>query len=217
MDDAKRIEEALKHRLNECGLEIHPTKSRNISFGRFERQNAIAQKRNSNTFDFLGFTHYCDVSRKGKFKIGRKTCRKKYSAKCKEMNAWLKAIRNKVKTKDWWKTLASKLRGHFQYYGISENYESIVRFYKFTIKTVKKWLNRRSQKRKMNWDRFTSYLEQLPVTKAKNYSQLLHLTCKVNCILKSRMWEIHKSGSVRDVEVALHLVMKFRIFLRRPY
>ena len=91
MDDAKRIEEALKHRLNECGLEIHPTKSRNISFGRFERQNAIAQKRNSNTFDFLGFTHYCDVSRKGKFKIGRKTCRKKYSAKCKEMNAWLKS------------------------------------------------------------------------------------------------------------------------------
>ena len=166
-DDARRIEQALKNRFNKYGLEIHPTKSRNISFGRFERQNAKSQGRRANTFDFLGITHYCDVSRKGNFKIGRKTSRKKFSAKCKEMNAWLKSTRNRVKTKEWWKTLASKLRGHFQYYGISENYGSIVRFYNHTLKLVKKWLNRRSQKRKMNWDNFTSYLEHYPLPKPR--------------------------------------------------
>ena len=165
--EAKRIERGLVNRFNKYGLELHPTKSRNISFGRFERENAKSQKRRANTFDFLGFTHYCDRSRKGNFKIGRKTSRKKYSAKCKEMNAWLKAIRNQAKTKEWWKILKAKLRGHFQYYGVSENYDGIARFYKFTIRMVRKWLNRRSQKRKMNWDRFTKYLEHYPLPNPK--------------------------------------------------
>jgi len=166
-NDAKRIERGLQNRFNKYGLEIHPTKSRNISFGRFERENAKSQKRRANTFDFLGFTHYCDRSRKGKFKVGPKTSRKKYSAKCREINAWLKAIRNQVKTKEWWKILKAKLRGHFQYYGVSENYSGILRFYRFTIRMVRKWMNRRSQKRKMSWDRFTKYLEHYPLPRPR--------------------------------------------------
>ena len=110
---------------------------------------------------------YCDRSRKGSFKVGRKTSRKKYTAKCRAMNAWLKAIRNQVKTKDWWKILIAKLRGHYQYYGVSENYDGIARFYKVAIRLVRKWMNRRSQKRKMNWDRFTKYLEHYPLPKPK--------------------------------------------------
>jgi group II intron reverse transcriptase/maturase len=166
-DDARRIERGLRNRFNKYGLELHPTKSRNISFGRFERGNAKLQNRRANTFDFLGFTHYCDKSRKGNFKVGRKTSRKKYTAKCRAMNAWLKAIRNQVKTKEWWKILIAKLRGHFQYYGVSENYDGIARFYKNTIRMVRKWMNRRSQKRKMSWDRFTEYLEHYPLPKPK--------------------------------------------------
>jgi len=166
-DDARRIERGLKNRVNKYGLEIHPTKSRKISFGRFERENAKIQSRRANTFDFLGFTHYCDRSRKGNFKVGRKTSRKKYTAKCRAMNAWLKAIRNQVKTKEWWKILEAKLQGHYQYYGVSENYDSIVRFYNATVRLVWKWMNRRSQKRKMNWDRFTKYLEHYPLPKPK--------------------------------------------------
>jgi len=162
-DDAERIEQALKNRFSKYGLEIHPTKSRKITFGHFERENAGKQNRKPNTFDFLGFTHYCDVSRKGNFKVGRKTSRKKFSAKCREMNNWLRAIRNRFKTKEWWKILAAKLRGHFQYYGVSENYADISKFYKLTIKMVRKWLNRRSQKRKMSWDKFTEYLEHYPL------------------------------------------------------
>lgn len=166
-EDAKRIESGLHNRFNKYGLELHPTKSRNISFGRFERENAKGQKRRVNTFDFLGFTHYCGTSRKGKFKLSRKTSRKKYSAKCKEMNAWLKGIRNLIKTKDWWKILIVKLRGHFQYYGVSENYDGIARFYKFTIRMVKKWMDRRSQRKKMNWDSFNEYLKHYPLPKPK--------------------------------------------------
>jgi group II intron reverse transcriptase/maturase len=167
VDDARRIERGLKNRFNKYGLALHPTKSRNISFGRFERQNASQQHRRANTFDFLGFTHYCDKSRRGNFKLGRKTSRKKFSAKCREMNGWLKAIRNVVATKEWWKILAAKLRGHFQYYGVSENYAAISRFYQVTLKMVRKWLNRRSQQRKMSWEKFTNYLEHYPLPKPK--------------------------------------------------
>jgi hypothetical protein len=112
--------------------------------------NAQAQKRRANTFDFPGFTHYCGISRNGNFKIARKTSRKKYTAKCKELNALLKKIRNSVKTKEWWKALTAKLRDHYQYYVVSENYKGIARFYAYAITLVRKWMNRRSQKRKMN-------------------------------------------------------------------
>jgi len=167
--DAVRIEKGLHNRFNKFGLELHSAKSRKISFGRFERRNSKNQNRKANTFDFLGITHYCDVSRKGSFKVGRKTSRKKFKAKCKEMNEWLKGVRNVAKTKEWWEQLKSKLRGHFYYYGVSENYVGIDRFYKQTIRMVKKWMNRRSQKRKMNWTGFTEYLKHYPLPKPKIY------------------------------------------------
>ncbi len=166
-DDAERIEKALKNRFGRYGLEIHPTKSRNISFGRYERQNAERQNRRPNTFDYLGFTHFCDLSRRGKFKIGRKTSRKKFAAKCKAMNEWLGDIRNKVETKEWWQILKAKVRGHIQYYGGSENYASIAKFCRITEQLVHKWLNRRSQKKKMSWEKFTHYLECYPLPKPK--------------------------------------------------
>ncbi len=81
------------------------------------------------------------------------------------MNQWLKSTRNVTKTKEWWKVLAAKLRGHFQYYGVSGNYRSLNVFYRNTLRMVKKWLNRRSQKRKMNWEKFYEYLEHYPLPK----------------------------------------------------
>ena len=125
------------------------------------------QNRRPDTFNFLGFTHFCDVTQNGEFKIGRKTSRKKFVQKCKEMNDWLKKIRNLVKTEEWWKTLVSKLRGHFQYYGVSENTRGIRRYYERVKKLVFKWLNRRSQRGKMNWEKFNSYLKSYPLPKPR--------------------------------------------------
>lgn len=166
-DDAERIEHALKNRFSKYGLDIYPKKSRRITFGHFERENAEKQNRKPNTFDFLGFTHYCTVSHRGNFKLSRKTSRKRFSARCRAMNNWLRVTRNQVKTKDWWKILAARLRGHYQYYGVSENYIGVMKFYKLTIKMVRKWLNRRSQKRKMSWEKFDRYLEHYPLPQPK--------------------------------------------------
>jgi len=162
-EDARRIEEVLKKRFDRYGLEIHPEKSRKFSFGRYEKENADKQNRKPNTFDFLGFTHFCAKTRHGKFKVGRKTSRKKFTAKCKEMNEWLKSVRNSVETKEWWKTLQAKLRGHIQYYGVSENYPGVKSFWQVTVRLAKYWMNRRSQKKTMSWEKFNRYLKKYPL------------------------------------------------------
>lgn len=163
--DADRILKALNSRFSKYRLQLHPDKTSVFSFGRYEKQNALKSKRKANTFDFLGITHYCDITRKGYFKVGRKTSAKKFRAKVKDLNQWLKAIRNQVLTKDWWKILSAKLRGHYEYYGVSENYRSIDKFYKLAIRLAKKWMNRRSQKRGMNWQKMNDYLLLYPLPK----------------------------------------------------
>ncbi len=166
-EDALYIEQAIKERFAEFGLELHPDKTRVISFGRYERENAKRQKRKANTFDFLGFTHYCHLSRKGRFIVGRKTSCKKFRKKCQEMNQWLKAVRNTEKVQIWWPILQSKLRGHYQYYGINGNMPSLKQYHKITVRLTFKWLNRRSQCQSFNWEGFNQYMKHYALPKPR--------------------------------------------------
>ena len=70
-----------------------------------------------------------------------------------------------VETKEWWEVLKAKLRGHYEYYGISGNYPSLMKYYKQTYKLAYKWINRRSQKKSMNWKQFVEYIKQFPLPK----------------------------------------------------
>jgi group II intron reverse transcriptase/maturase len=162
-DDAKYVERALRERFAKFDLELHPEKTRIISFGRYERENARRQKRKPNTFDFLGFTHFCGTSRRGKFIVGRKTSRVKFRAKCKELSVYLKAVRNFVKVKEWWPVLRAKLLGHYQYYGVSGNMRSLRRYYAVALRLALKWLNRRSQRGSFSWAGFYEYLKHYPL------------------------------------------------------
>jgi len=165
IDDAQCIKRMLWERFAKFDLELHIDKTRIINFGKYERENARRQRRKANTFDFLGFTHYCGISRKGKFIVGRKTSSKKFRKKCKEMKMWIKGIRNTKKLKQWWPVLQAKLRGHYQYYGISGNMRSLECFYATTRCTTLKWLNRRSQCKSFNWERFQGYVDHYPLPK----------------------------------------------------
>jgi group II intron reverse transcriptase/maturase len=162
-EEAEKILELLEERLNKFGLDISREKTRLIEFGRYAGMNAQRKGKKPDTFDFLGFTHFSDKSRKGKFKVGRKTRNKKFNAKLKEMNKWLKKIRNMVELREWWEILKAKLRGHYEYYGVSGNYSSLRKFYKQACKIAFKWINRRSQKRSMNWEQFMIYRKQFPL------------------------------------------------------
>ena len=176
VNDAQYIEQALKERFAKFDLELHPEKTRVISFGRYERESAKRQKRKANTFGFLGFTHFCDKSRKGNFKLGRRTSGKKFRMKCKEMNRWLKMIRFNMKSKEWWPILAAKLRGHYQYYGVSGNMFSLNRFYRLTQSLVFKWLNRRSQRKSFNWKGYKEYLKRYPLPRPRIVHNLYTLS-----------------------------------------
>jgi retron-type reverse transcriptase len=165
--DAERFRNELGERLGKFGLEVEPTKTRVMEFGRFAVQHAKRRKAKPETFDFLGLTHYCGTTRDGKgFRMKRVTARKKFTAKLKAFKEWLKKARTS-KTKDLWETAAAKLRGHYNYYGVSDNSRGIARFGHEVKKLLFKWLNRRGKRRCLNWERFNVMLERFPLPKPR--------------------------------------------------
>jgi RNA-directed DNA polymerase len=165
--DAEALETMLRERFAKFGLTLHPEKTRTISFGRYERENARRQGRKANTFDFLGFTHYGGTSRRGHFLLGRKTSRKKFRKACREMNTWLKQVRSVQRLSEIWCALAAKLRGHYRYYGVSGNSRMIAKFGYVTIRVVQKWLNRRSQRKGFRWKLLNDYLTHYPLPRPR--------------------------------------------------
>jgi group II intron reverse transcriptase/maturase len=166
--DAQKLLEDLKQRLAKFGMELAKDKTRILEFGRFAEKNSRKQgKGKPETFDFLGFTHYCSRTKDGRFALKLTTSRKKQVASLKSQNQWLKSIRNCLPIMDIWKLLSLKLQGHYQYYGISGNFEGIQRYYEQTRKLVFKWTNRRSQKKSWNWPTFEEYILRHPLPKPR--------------------------------------------------
>ena len=165
--DAERFHMELGKRLGKFELEMEPTKTKVMEFGRFAVQNAKRRGRKAETFDFLGFTHYCSTKRNGKgFRMKRTTARKKFVAKLKIFKDWLKKARI-MKTRDLWKTAKAKLRGHYNYYGVTDNYRGIARFYEEVKKLLFKWLNRRGKRNCLNWEKFNEMLKRFPLPKPR--------------------------------------------------
>jgi group II intron reverse transcriptase/maturase len=168
-EEAEVFGRVLRQRLGKFGLAVSKEKSRIISFGKYPYYSARDEGKKLETFDFLGFMHYCTKTRKGYFKLGRKTSRTRYKQKLKETNRWLKDVRNMIKMEDWWKVLRMKLIGHYRYYGISGNMRDLRAFYNQTVKLAYKWINRRSQKKSYNITQFYKMLEYNPLPKPKIY------------------------------------------------
>ena len=95
--------------------------------------------------------------------MGHKTSKENLSRKLKETTEWIKKIRNKLRLKEWWPVLKSKLTGHYNYFGVSGNYRCLKQFYNKIFSIVFKWINRRSQKKSMNFDQYLNYLQWNPL------------------------------------------------------
>jgi len=162
-DEAERFLETVRKRFKKFGLELEPEKTRLIEYGRFAEENRRRQGLGKpETFDFLGFTHYCSKSQKGYFRVKRKTSKKKMRLRLAEMNDWIRENRH-LPIRTMFTALNLKLRGHYQYYGITDNSKCIHTYYFQTIKALFKWLNRRSQKRSYTWDGFNDLLKLFPL------------------------------------------------------
>ena len=157
-DDARRFMIDLTERLAIFGLEVEPSKTCLLRFG---NRAAMACKKDGSkrppTFNFLGFTHYAGKSRSGRFVLGRRSQRERIAKKLKEVGDRLSALRvaGGRAMMDYAKR---HLQGHAAYYAVSGNGRNI-RTYAYRIsRLLFKWLNRRSQRRGVTWERFSKVL-----------------------------------------------------------
>ena len=158
-DDAKRFHAELRDRLKKFSLELHPDKTRLIRFGRFARQDCKRDGRKKpETFDFLGFTHYCGISRKGKFVVWRNTIKKRRKARLYEVKAELRR-RMHLSIEEQAKWLSAVLRGYYQYHAIPGNCRAISTYRYLITRMWYKILKRRSHKSALNWERMNKIAE----------------------------------------------------------
>lgn len=165
--DAERFRAELVDRLARFGLEVEPSKTKVMAFGPRARVN-LQDREKPETFDFLGFTHYCSTTRNGKrFRMKRVTARKRFRAKLAAFQQWLKAHRAKMKTRDLWEASCDKLRGHYAYYGVTDNSPGITRFAFQARRLLLKWLNRRGGRRRVTWEKFALMEQRYPLPRPR--------------------------------------------------
>ena len=179
--EAVEFLKALKERLAEFGLKLHPDKTRLIEFGRFAIENREKRgKGKPETFDFLGFTHICAKTRKGnKFTVRRKTMAKRMRNKIKAVREEQMRKRHTPVTEQG-KWLRSVVQGHLNYFAVPNNKQSIDSFRSDVTKSWFQALRRRSQKaRRFTWEDFEKLANKW-IPKARIVhpypSQRLHVT-----------------------------------------
>lgn len=160
--DAQRVLEALPGRFNRFGLSAHPDKTRLV---RFVKPGG-SDRKGSDTFDFLGFTHYWGKSRNGNWVIKRKTARKRLNKALRGIAAWCRTNRH-LPVAEQHKKLCQKLKGHFAYYGITGNIRCLYTYAEKVKRCWRKWLDRRGGKTSVTWKRLQQILQCYPLPKVR--------------------------------------------------
>lgn len=193
-EKAKEFKDSLKERLELVGkIKLNEDKSGILNFDCHKPQGQLP---------FVGFCLYWGYDSKRKRLLKVKTAPKKL-AKCIEaFTEWVKNIRHRKKLDDIWELTAVKLRGHFQYYGVTFNRSKLFHYYYAVIKALFKWLNRRSQKRSFTWDRFLKRLQFDPLPRPTVDAAMVDITNGLGTKSKhkprSRMRKLRTYGSNRS-------------------
>ena len=193
-EDAQSFQAALRERMKEAGLNLNLEKSGIVPFSAHAPRGVIS---------FLGFELYWGRTRRGSERtLKLKTSAKKLSRSISAFTDWIKAARNRKPTKELWSLASAKLRGHFACFGVVFNQFKLNHFYQACKEALYKWLNRRSQKRSFNWERFTQRLRHMPLPKPPTGDELKDVTSEHRTERKhqpkSRMRENRTSGSARS-------------------
>lgn len=162
--DAEQVKKVLEKRMTEYGLTLHPDKTRLVEVGRAAMEQAARQGRVADTFDFLGFTHVVERSRRGNYRPGVRTMKKRLKRGLKRVAQWCKEHRHEPVSHQQ-ATLNAKLRGHYQYYGRASNYRNLWRFYRLVLRSWRKWLSRRTRGTPLSWEKFKDLLTRHPLLK----------------------------------------------------
>lgn len=160
-EDALRLEKVIWRRFEKYGLALHPEKTRLIDF-----TPPAAPSVKSESFDFLGFTHFWSKLRMGNRVVKRKTAKKKLRRSIGATDQWCKENRHEEINVQY-ATLCCKLKGHYGFYGITFNSISIGLFYEQVKRCWKEWLNRRNRNNEMNWDTFNKLFKKYPLPRPR--------------------------------------------------
>jgi group II intron reverse transcriptase/maturase len=163
-DDARRVMAVLDKRMGRFGLALHPDKTRLLPFRRPPKSQQSGK--GPATCDFLGFTFYWARSRKGHWWMTCKTRRASLRRAKTSIYDWCRRHRH-LSIKDQHAALHRRLRGHCNYFGVSGNYNSMMRLVEATKRAWYKWLRRRSQRTRLNWERFTDMLRWWPLPRPR--------------------------------------------------
>ena len=163
--DAEKMLVDLGVRLAKFGLGLNGEKTRLIEFGRMAAYNRSKRGEGKpETFDFLGFTHYCSRARRGFFMVKRKTQSKRVRRKLKALRVEAKRrMHQPMAAQHKW--LCSVLRGHYAYFNLPCNSRAL---YTFLWQVHRLWfraLRRRGSKRRLSWARYGQLLEHFPLPK----------------------------------------------------
>lgn len=158
-EDAERVMKVLPKRFARYGLEVHMGKTRLVPFKRPRHGEPKKDKQSSQSFDFLGFTHYWAKSLKGYWVVRKKTAKSRFTRAVQSINQWCREHRHEPLNEQQ-AALNRKLAGHYSYYGITGNSRAIQRFHHQVRRYWFKWLNRRQRRRdSLDWDQFSRRIE----------------------------------------------------------
>jgi len=169
--DADRVMAVLSKRFEKYGLSLHPDKTRLIDFrspthpDRRREEKSNDDKKGEGrleTFDLLGFTHYWGKTRKGNWAVIRKTMKSRLARSIQKIEQWCRSNRH-MSIEEQWKNLCEKVRGHYSYYGITGNIRSLGKFLVQVQRSWRRWLERRTNKWKLTWEKFQSLLQRCPL------------------------------------------------------
>jgi group II intron reverse transcriptase/maturase len=159
--DARKVMDVLPKRMGRYGLTLHPTKTRLVHF-RPPRERENEQGQSERGFEFLGLTHYWGRTRWGSWAVMRKTAPDRFRRAVANLARWARQhLHDPVAEQH--QQLVRKLRGHDNYYGFPDNVNALKRLRHELRRIWHKWLNRRSTRAHMTWERFKRLLDRYPL------------------------------------------------------
>lgn len=157
-EDAEAFLSGLRERLAEFELKVAEEKTQCIEFGRYARDNARKRGGKPKEFTFLGFTHYCGKSKKGHFKVKRRTSRKKMNQSLHKFADWARRARGVLRKGEMLRQARNRVAGHLNYYAVTDNSKSCKNFVYRAKLLLFKWINRKSQRKAYIWPQFEQAL-----------------------------------------------------------
>ena len=151
----------LKVRFEQFGLALAEEKTKCLAFGRFAREKAKKRGGKPEGFTFLGFDHYCGQTKKGYFKVKRRTNRKKLGASLKRFTEWCQKSRCWMTKGQMLRWAKARIVGHLNYYAITDNSKRCGEYVYHATCILFKWLNRKSQRTSYRWEGYLQVLKWL--------------------------------------------------------